>query len=82
VSRCHVCDRPLERDEYWDEDWKVVLRNRLIVSSCQWCWMLWPDAWKHFPPIGFGRWSDIETPWPAVSREEVVDLLVEIAESA
>jgi hypothetical protein len=80
IVRCHVCGRRCEREvepaitregevvlpAVLERDvWNVVARNHLILDVCHRCWMLWPDAWKRFPEIGFGR--------------DVVDVLEETA---
>jgi hypothetical protein len=64
VTRCHVCERPVDHDHgpcqpadhYDDDEWSVVMRNRIIVKACWSCWMKWPDDHKSFPALGFGLW--------------------------
>lgn len=57
ASRCHVCDRPRE-------DWEclVAMRNGLYVEACWSCWFRWPDGFKTFPAVGFGRGLENEPP--------------------
>lgn len=71
MTRCHVCERPCVYEvdpacgslpAVTEPDvWRVVARNGLIIDVCQPCWQLWPDPWKRFPEVGFGRWPvDVE----------------------
>lgn len=62
---CHICKLPCEREveprvgtapAIIERDvWRVVARNGLHVDACASCWGLWPDDWKVFPAVGFGR---------------------------
>jgi hypothetical protein len=64
MTRCHLCREGCEREVepavgecpaiVEPDVWHVVARNRLILDVCLACWMLWPDDWKHSPPVGFG----------------------------
>ena len=47
---CGVCER---KREAWP--WTVTIRNGLRIHACQDCWQRWPDPFKEFPAIGFGR---------------------------
>lgn len=51
MSRCHVCERPRERNEL---DYEVALRNGLYFPACFRCWFMWPDEHKRWPPFGYG----------------------------
>jgi hypothetical protein len=56
MSRCHVCQRPLERqDEGVYGEYEVALRNGFYFPACFRCWFMWPDAHKVFPAVGYGR---------------------------
>lgn len=81
--RCYFCSRPCEREvepavgdepAVFERDvWVVVLRNRLLADVCQACWQAWPDPWKRFPAVGFGRGSD-EDHGPRRSTKTVTDM--------
>lgn len=63
--RCHLCDGPCsyevepafgELPAVLDDDvWTVVMRNGLAVDACHACWAMWPDDFKRFPEVGYGR---------------------------
>src|SRR5262249_4883743 len=79
--RCHLCHERCEHEVeprvgdcpaiVEPDVWHVVARNRLILAVCDQCWGLWPDDWKHFPEVGFGRWP--------LTVEELVTVLRETA---
>jgi hypothetical protein len=76
VTRCHVCERPLELDDRDDDgrNYEVVLRNRLVFTSCFSCWFKWPDPWKRFPANGYGCSAEV-TNGVGVGDFVLVDLL-------
>ena len=65
MTRCAVCESPCVREVEpacgklpavtVPDVWQVVFRNRLAFPACDRCWGKWPDDWKRFPEVGFGR---------------------------
>lgn len=87
MKRCEVCERPVAHDHdphqpeghYADEHWEVVVRNGFAVRTCWSCWMAWPDSFKRWPAVGFGRWPDDAERAEMVGIDDVGDLIGDVA---
>jgi len=77
VTRCHICERPLEHDRdpyyvqthpghYDDERFEVATANHRFVTACWSCWMKWPDDHKR-------RCGEVTIP----EREQYAELFAE-----
>lgn len=65
MTRCHLCGRPCVHEieptcgdlpaVTVPDVWTVVMRNGIHVGACHACWMKWPDPFKLWPELGFGR---------------------------